>query len=263
MELTNKKIVITGGSAGIGKSFLKEFIARGATEFAIIGRREEPLEKLAKEFPQVNFVLIQGDVSALRDIERIVLMVKNHLGGADLLINNAGVVSAGALEEITDEDIINQININLTGLILLTKKMMPLLKKSNEGAVVNISSGLGYIAMPFYSVYAATKAGVRQFTDALRREYHEYPLHFMTVYPTATDTPMMKNAEMDRKMDDPDMVAKVSIDGIVKKELNVVFGGEQRLKDIKTNFEDPLKIDEKAKQNFEVLKKRTSKHRAM
>ncbi|QCK16748.1 SDR family NAD(P)-dependent oxidoreductase [Mangrovivirga cuniculi] len=263
MDLIDKKIVITGGSAGIGKSFLKELIKRGANNFAIIGRSEKPLEKLTQEFPDVNFVLIQGDVSALRDIERIVLMVEKHLGGADVLINNAGVVSAGGLEDISDEDIINQININLTGLILLTKKMMPLLKESKEGAIINVSSGLGYIAMPFYSVYAATKAGVRQFSDALRREFHMYPLHIMTVYPTATDTPMMKNADMDKEMDDPDMVAKESIDGLLNGELNVVFGGEQREKDIKTNFEEPLKIDEKAKAAYDNLKQRTKKHRAM
>ena len=79
------------------------------------------------------------------------------------------MVSAGLLSELSDEDIINLININLTGLILQTKKALPLLKKSKEGAIMNISSGYGYIAMPFYSVYAATKAAVGQFSDAMRK----------------------------------------------------------------------------------------------
>ena len=82
-------------------------------------------------------------------------------GSIDLLINNAGVVSAGALESISDEDIVAQININVTGLILLTKYALPLLKKSNEAAIVNVSSGIALIGLPFYATYAATKGAVK------------------------------------------------------------------------------------------------------
>lgn len=101
------------------------------------------------------------------DMDKAIAAVSEHWGGLDILINNAGVVSAGLLTDLSDEDIINQVNINVTGLILLTKKALPLLIKSKEGAIMNMSSGYGYIAMPFYSVYAATKAAVGQFSDAI------------------------------------------------------------------------------------------------
>ena len=188
--------------------------------------------------------------------------IKEEWGHLDILINNAGVVSAGLLSDLSDEDVIQQINVNLTGLILLTKKALPLLKKSSEGAIINISSGYGYIAMPFYSVYAATKAAVKQFSDAMRRELHQYPLHVMTVFPSATDTNMMKTAVVE-KMDSPEEVAKLSIKGLFAKDIEVVIGGEERKKQINLNFNNPKKMDELAIANYGSLEKRTRKHRSM
>lgn len=262
MDLRQKKVFITGGSAGIGKSFVKELIKRGVENIAVMGRRREPLEHLKQDFPKVQFLLIKGNVAQQTDLEEAIERIANEWNELDILINNAGVVSAGLLEDLSDDDIIQQININVTGLILLTKKALPLLKKSKEGAIINVSSGLGYIAMPFYNVYAATKAAVRQFSDAMRRELHEYPLHIMTIYPTATDTPMMDNAKVSR-MDSPDDVAYRSIEGLLKKEINVVFGGEKRLEEIKINFNEPEKMDKIAEERFDALRERTAKHRAM
>ncbi len=262
MNLKNKKILITGGSEGIGNSLLREFINRGATDLAIVGRREGPLQRAANEFPNANIITVPGDVSRVEDLDNIVHTIANAWGGLDILVNNAGVVSAGLLEDMTDNDIINQVNINVTGVLLLTKKCLPLLQKSHEGAIINVSSGLGYIANPFYSVYAATKAAVRQFSDAMRRELHAYPIHVMTIYPTATDTPMMTNAKVG-SMDNPDEVARESVEDLLNGEINVIFGGEQRKKDIQTNFLEPREMDKKSISRFDELKERTKNHRAM
>lgn len=262
MDLRDKKIFITGGSAGIGKALIKELLRRGAKDIAVLGRRKEPLEELKKEFDSPNFLLLQGDISNPEDLDNSIKEINQQWGGLDILINNAGVVSAGHLSVLSDDDIIQQINVNLTGLILLTKKSLPMLKNSSQGAVMNISSGYGYIAMPFYSVYAATKAAVRQFSDAMRRELHQYPLHIMTVYPSATDTNMMKTAEVGA-MDSPEEVARLSIAGLISKEINVIVGGEERKQQIELNFSDPKKMDQIAIDNYENLKKRTRKHRSM
>ena len=262
MTLEGKKILITGGSAGIGKALIQELLRHGAQDLAVVGRKKEPLGKLQETFTKANFLLIQADVGNLQDLDKAVERVEEEWGHLDILINNAGVVSAGLLSNLSDEDILQQINVNLTGLILLTKKALPLLKKSNEGAVINISSGYGYIAMPFYSVYAATKAAVRQFSDAMRRELHEYPLHIMTVYPSATDTNMMKTAEV-KEMDTPQEVARQSVKGLIAKDMEVIMGGEERRKQINLNFNYPEKMDEIAIANYEALEKRTRNHRAM
>lgn len=262
MELQNKKVLITGGSAGIGKALIDGLVSEGVKDIAVIGRRRELLEALKSEYSSVNFLTIQGDVSKSEDLDKAVSKITEEWGELDMLINNAGVVSAGLLSELSEEDVINQININITGLILLTKKSLPLLKKSKEGAVMNISSGYGYIAMPFYSVYAATKAAVAQFSDAMRRELHQYPLHVMTVYPSATDTPMMKTAKVDG-MEKPEDVARASIEGLKNKDINVILGGPKREEQIRINFLEPKKIDEFAIAHYDALKERTEHHRSM
>lgn len=263
MDFTEKHILITGGSKGIGLSLLNELKARGAKHIAVLARKIGPINELQRQHDDIEILAIPADVGSPVSLNNAVMHLERDWGKLDILINNAGVISAGQLEDVSDEDIIQQINVNLTGLILLTKKCLPLLKKSEEAAIINISSGLGYIAWPYYSVYAAAKAGVRQFSDAMRRDLVHDSIHVMTVYPTATDTPMMENAEMDSEMDDADMVARRTLDGLVENELNVIFGGEQRLKDIQTNFNEPRKIDAKAKDRFDELKRRTKNHRAM
>jgi short-subunit dehydrogenase len=262
MDLKNKKVLITGGNSGIGKEIVKELIGRGVKDIAVIGRKKTSLENLKTEFENINFLTLQGDISKTEDLNRAVETLIKEWEQLDILINNAGVVSAGKLQDISDEDIANQININITGLILLTKKALPLLLKSKEGAIVNVSSGLGYVAMPFYSVYAATKAAVRYFSEAMRRELAGKPIHVMTIYPTATDTNMMKNADVNN-MDSPEKVAKAAINGLINGEIDVILGGEEKKAQIALNFNHPEKIDEMARNNYESLKKRTKEHRSM
>lgn len=262
MELKNKKILITGGNAGIGKAIVKELVRHGVKDIAIVGRSKEHLETLKAELTSTNILTIQADISMVEDLNKVAAAISQEWGTLDILINSAGVVSAGLLAEQSDEDIIGQININLTGLILLTKKLTGLLQKSNEGAIVNISSGYGYIAMPFYSVYAATKAAVGQFSDAMRRELYQYPLHVMTVYPSATDTGMMKTAVVEN-MDSPEDVAKATVTGLIQKEINVIIGGKEMEEKVKVNFLEPRKFDQIAADNFEAMKERTKNHRSM
>lgn len=262
MKLSNKKILITGGSAGIGKALIDEFSKRGASDIAVMGRTAKKLDDLEEEFPSVQFLKIQGDVSQPDDIKEARELVNNQWGSLDILVNNAGVVSAGLLEEISDEDIVNQVNVNLTGLVLMTKYFLPMVKQSRDGAIINVSSGLGYLAMPFYSVYAATKAAVKHFSEAMRRELAHDPIHVMTVFPTSTDTAMMESADTDN-MDTPGQVAEASIEGLLNKKIEVILGGQKRIDDIRMNFQEPLEMDKKAEKLFESLQKRAKHHRSM
>lgn len=262
MNLESKKVLISGGGAGIGKAIIAELAKHGVRDIAVLGRTKAALEALTTEFPSVRFLLLPGDVARPEDLDRAIAAIAREWGALDILINNAGVVNAGLLAEQSDEDIISQVAINLTGLILLTKKALGLLTQSPEGAIMNISSGYGYIAMPFYSVYAATKAAVRQFSDAMRRELHAYPLHVLTVYPSATDTEMMKTAVV-QGMDTPEDVARAAVDGLLGRAINVILGGPQREEQIKTNFLEPERIDAFAAANYEALRKRTENHRSM
>jgi short-subunit dehydrogenase len=262
MNFQDKKVLITGGSKGIGRSIIAELYKKDVRQIAVVGRDLKAIKTLKVEFPEAEFLCIQGDVSELESIKNVVATVKNKWGHLDILINNAGVVSAGNLEEIEDEDIIAQQNINVTGLILLTKHALPLLKKSKEAAIINVSSGLGLIAMPFYAPYAATKAAVKHFSEAMRRELKPFNIHVMIVYPTATDTPMMKTAS-GGEMDSPELVASKTVDGLENNEIDVILGGSQRIKDNKANFKDPLEFDKKVSGMYDAMKARASKHRSM
>lgn len=262
MNFKNKKVLITGGDRGIGKELVKVLIGKGVTDFAIMSRSLSGLPDLQKEFENINFTGFKGDMSSLDDIKQMVGEITEQWGVLDLLINNAGVVSAGLLEDISDEDINTMIQVNLTGPVWLTKHCLPLLLKSTSPAVVNLSSGLGLIAMPFYAVYASTKAGIRQFSDALRREFAPNEMQVLCVYPTATDTDMMSSSGRDN-MDSPEMVARESIAALERGEINVVFGGRQREKDALFNFVYPETMDADIGKKYDQLKKSTQGHRAM
>ncbi|MFA6245448.1 MAG: SDR family NAD(P)-dependent oxidoreductase [Mucilaginibacter sp.] len=262
MNFEEKKILITGGSSGIGKAIIAELYRLGARNFAVVGRDPEKLKKLGTRFPEATFLYLEGDVADLEQIRHFTTTLTAQWGKLDILINNAGVVSAGPLEQISDEDIIAQQNINVTGLILLTKYALPLLKLSPEAAIMNVSSGLGAIGMPFYAPYAATKAAVRQFSEALRRELKDFQIHVMTVYPVATDTPMMASANTGN-MDTPEAVAANAIKGLSNGEIDVFMGGEQAAANRKLNFEHPLEFDEKVKGMYDAMRQRATNHRAM
>lgn len=257
-----KKIVITGGASGIGKAILEAFYKAGARQFAVLGRKLDKMEALALQFKDAEILPIQADVSQPEDILAASQQVKEAWGQVDILVNNAGVVSAGQLEKISDEDIIMQQSINVTGLILMTKHFLPLLKASEEGALINVASGLALIGMPFYAPYAATKAAVSRFSEAMRRELKDWPIQVMTVYPTATDTPMMENAVVGQ-MDSPELVAERTLEGLRAHAISVILGGEQREKDVKENFEDPTGFDQKVAPRYEAMAERTANHRAM
>lgn len=255
----NKKVVISGGGSGIGKSLIAELYKEGVKDFAVIGRNLDKLKALESEFPKADFLLFSGDVSQVKDIVEFTQAVENKWGSLDLLINNAGVVSAGLLENISDEDIVTQINTNVTGLILLTKYALPLLKKSTEAAIVNVSSGLALIGLPFYAPYAATKGAVKVFSEALRRELKDFPIQVTTLYPTGTDTPLMETANTDG-LDSPEMVAQRTLAGLRNGDIDIILSDEAS---VKLNQENPLEFDKKAASMFDALAKRTANHRAM
>jgi len=262
MNFTDKKILITGGSSGIGKALIAELHRRGARSFAVIGRDESKMQDLTTAFPEARFILLTGDLADPGTAKASVAQLRQSWDSLDILINNAGVVSAGPLEDISDEDIIAMQNINVTGLILLTKHSLPLLKASKEAAIINVSSGLGLIGMAFYTPYVSTKAAVKQFSEALRRELDSRSIHVMTLYPTATDTPMMQSANASG-MDSPETVAERAIEGLMNKAIEVVMGGEKMLENRQLNVEAPLKLDEKLRGGYQAMRQRATGHRSM
>ncbi|TLP75466.1 SDR family NAD(P)-dependent oxidoreductase [Maribacter sp. ACAM166] len=262
MQLEGKNVLITGGTRGIGKCMIQELVKGGVSKIAVIVRDQQNLKQLSQEFEGVKFLKIVGDVANIEVLRKAAARIEDKWGHLDILINNAGIVSAGPLEEIQDEDVYGQVAINLTAVLLLTKYCIPLLKSSKEAAVLNISSGLGLIGMPFYSVYGSTKAAVRQFSDSMRRELAPFNISVTCSFPTATDTDMMHKFK-GREMDSPEFVAERSLKSLLNKESQVIFGGKERLNENRLNFEAPEEFDKKVAQNYEERKKASLDHKAV
>ena len=162
MDLKQKRVLVTGGSSGIGFAISEAMVARGA-RVVIVGRGEERLAEAATKLSatgnKVGFVV--GDVTVNSDRSRILSEAVASLGGVDVLVNNAGAVRAGRLEKISEDDIRGMIEVDLVAPILFIREALPILRKSGDAVVVNVTSAAAMTGVPFYGTYAAAKAGLQ------------------------------------------------------------------------------------------------------
>lgn len=193
--------MITGGSAGIGEAVARIFSAKGY-RVALASRRIDRLDSLAADLRLAGgtVVTIQADVTNPQDIERTVSRTLAEFGQIDVLFNNAGFGRIEPLEKLDpDRDIKAQVETNLLGLILMSRAVLPHMLASRHGHIINMSSIAGLIAPPDYSVYSATKFGVRGFTEALRRELRPKGIQVSGIYPGWVRTEFSTIARIDPK----------------------------------------------------------------
>lgn len=268
MNLANRSILITGAGSGIGRATAVA-LARKGTRLTLFGRRQEPLEETARLIREASgeATVVTGDVTDASARERAVQAATEHFGSLDVLINNAGNVRAGRLETTDPDDIQAQIEVNLTGPILLTRAALPALRRGTDAAIVNVSSAIGLVGMPFYATYAATKAGIAHFGEALRRELFGEGIQVMNVYPGATDTPMMESTEAGPELgfeyEPAEAVADALVEGLETGKIEVIRGGEARSAMITANREHPQEVDAQLSQMKAALEKATTNHRSI
>lgn len=201
-EPDNHKVaIITGASSGIGEAAARLF-ARHGYRVVLAARRKERLEALAQELTVSGgqALAIPADLSKLEDVQQVVVQSIEHFGRIDVLINNAGVGRLSWLEQLDPiTDIQALLQVNLLGLIWMTQAVLPHMIEQREGHIINIASLAGYIATPTYTIYAASKFGVRGFTDALRREVGIFGIKVSGVYPGGVATEFDQHAGIQRK----------------------------------------------------------------
>jgi uncharacterized oxidoreductase len=250
MRLQGKRALITGGSSGIGFAIAEAMLDRGAT-VAITGRRAEVLAEAANRLRQGgrDVQSVAADVGTEKGRQTTLGLALDKLGGLDILVNNAGGVRAGRLEDTTEAEIRKMIEIDLVAPIMLTRAALSALRASGDGLVVNVTSGIALVAAPFYATYAGVKGGLAKFGESLRRELKSEGVHVMTVYPGATDTPMMSSSragpELGFTREPANAVAAAVIEGIEQDAFEVIRGGEARAKMIALNREDPAALDKR------------------
>jgi short-subunit dehydrogenase len=185
VSLKNKVVLITGASSGFGKDAAHLFAQEGA-RVVLAARRLDRLQMLANEIHKNGgeAFAVPVDVNQRTEIELMVRTVIEIYGRIDILFNNAGFGGLNWLEVLEpDRNIETQIQVNLTGLILVTQAVLPYMLERRSGHIINMSSIAGWLAAPSYTVYAATKYGVRGFTTALRREVAPFDIKVSGIYP--------------------------------------------------------------------------------
>jgi len=190
--LAGLNALITGGGTGIGKGIALEFAAQGA-DVALTGRRKEPLEEVAAEIRKLGrkCVTIAGDVGKPADAARMVRETVAALGSLQVLVNNAGIARFGPLDKTSDDDIAGMVNVNLTGLLYVTKAAIPeLIKHGGRAAIVNIASSVAEKPVKYFGVYSATKAAVVHASRCLALDLAEQRVRVNCVNPGVVETPI-------------------------------------------------------------------------
>ena len=268
MKLDGKRILITGGSSGIGFAIAQALLAKHA-RIAITGRRPAVVSAAVEELRKAGGSVagIAADVGTEEGRVLTLRQALDALGGLDILVNNAGGVRAGRLEVMAQRDIEAMLNVDLVAPILLTRATLPLLRAGGDGMVVNIASGIALIGAPFYAAYAAAKAGLARFGEALRRELKGEGIHVLTVYPGGTDTPMMKTnragPELGFAREPASAVADATVEGIETDAFEVIRGGETRAQMIALNRDNPGAIDERMLTMKPALEEAVKDHSAL
>ncbi len=178
-------ILITGASSGIGAAAARLF-GREGYRVVLAARRQELLEKLKNEIESEGgkALAIQSDVKCCDDCQRLARQALENYGQIDILFNNAGIGRLDWLESLDlQTDIQELISVNLLGTIWLTRAVLPAMIERQSGHIINMVSVAGLIAPPLYTIYSASKFGVRGFSDALRREVRIHNIFVSGVYP--------------------------------------------------------------------------------
>lgn len=188
--LDNKKVVlVTGGTSGIGFGTIEYLLEQDNYEVISFSRGEKNInlakEKLGNNFNKILF--LQGDVSKEEDCKKVYEEINKKYGRLDGLVNSAGIIKMGGIEEQSLEEWNNSINTNLTGIFLLTKILLPLLKKGRNTSIVNISSMSSERAGGSIA-YCSAKAGVDILTKYLGQELGKYNIRVNSVNPAAVYT---------------------------------------------------------------------------
>ena len=186
-RLAGKVAVITGGSSGIGLATARRFVDEGARVF-IMGRRRSELDK-AKAMIGDDLSTVAGDVTNSADLDKLFATVLDTEGGLDILVANSARVEAEMLGKITEENFDATFNLNARATLFTVQTALPLIR--NGGSVILVGSIAGYVGIPGYSTYSATKAALRSYTRTWTREFSDRGIRFNTLSPGPIDTPIL------------------------------------------------------------------------
>ena len=194
-DLSGKIALITGGGTGIGRGIALALARRGA-HVVLVGRRPDPLLATAAEAAAlgVQALPIPLDIGDAATRRQLLPAIRAEFGGLDILVHNAGVLAGGPLAERSAAEIDQVLQTNLTAAIDLTRLAQDELMQ-RRGALVFVGSAMAFVPMPNATLYAASKAGLHGFAQAIRYELEPAGVRVLAAYPPGTETALVRNAE--------------------------------------------------------------------
>lgn len=218
-KLQNKIAIVTGASKGIGASIAKHLAAAGASVVVNYSTSKEGADRVVSEIVKKGgkAIAVQADVSHLEDIKKLIAETIKAYKKIDILINNAGIYEFASLEEITEEHFHKMFNLNVLGLLLVTReasKHFP----TTGGSIVNISSVASILGMPGTSVYGATKASVDLITKTLSKELGARQIRVNSINPGMVETEGIHSAGFDKGDFRDGIVAKTALGRVGQPE---------------------------------------------
>lgn len=190
-----KIAIVTGASRGIGRKIAKELARDGIKVIANYNKSEEKAKELQEELFQegIEIDVFKADVSNKNDIKELVKFTLEKYGKVDILVNNAGIYFEKYIEQTTDEDIDNMVDVNIKGTFKVTRNLINKLKE-NKGCIVNIASCLGLVPELTSPLYCTTKAGIVMFTKCLAQEYANLGVRVNCVLPGPILTELLETS---------------------------------------------------------------------
>ncbi|SFV55090.1 Oxidoreductase, short chain dehydrogenase/reductase family [hydrothermal vent metagenome] len=178
--MKNQKIVlITGASSGMGRATTLFLAQKG---FMVYAGSRTPSKLL--DIESKNIHLLELDITDNKSVKRCI----DKIGQIDILVNNAGYGLVSTVEELDEEEMFNQFNVNVFGLLRVSKATIPIMRKQKSGVIINISSFLGKIGLPLLTMYNSSKYAVEGITDSLRYELRDFNIRVHSILPGFFDT---------------------------------------------------------------------------
>ncbi len=194
MELSNKVVIVTGASSGIGLATARLLAKQGA-KLVLAARSKDKLDALAKELP--GSISIQADMTSVPQIKAMVRQAVEHFGRIDMLINNAGQGYDAPIEEINLETYHRIFDLDVVGPLAAMQEVVPLMRKQGGGAIVNVSSATALASWPNMGAYSSLKRALVGISLTAREELRKDKIVVSVIYPYATATNFEANTIKD------------------------------------------------------------------
>lgn len=198
MKIEGCCALITGASAGIGREFARQLAGR-ARSLVLIARREERMvelrDELTKRDPNLKVQIRKTDLSKAAEVDELVSWLERERSDVDLLINNAGLGDLGHFATIDPARLEQILSVNIVALATLAQRLLPQMIARNRGAILNVSSSACFLPVSGFAVYAASKAFVTNFSEALRAEVRGKGVSVTALCPGPVQTEFMQVAQ--------------------------------------------------------------------